>query len=221
MVIKDLLNSWRVQQRRVLYIVNNCLNQDWWRNKLSFTFRLFEAKAYVTKNLYWPMRNLDSDEFYWPLTPDPKAHWSVYATDSSVEMEGYSCTAGQKRALDDAPQISPPFKRQLRFEENPKENLSSRRKAQLLPIKTFLQRSPDTFPIPAHITKSSASKPRDSLEAEKGTCTLSVTQLRTIREVESSCAESFRYTAGRTSSPPQLPSALHWLNAHLTLIFET
>ena len=118
------------------------------------------------------MRSHQSGEFFWPLTPDPMAHWSVYSSDSSGELEGYSMTAGQKRASDEEPKISSSFKRKLRFEAEPDEKNPSSRKDPLPPIKTFLQRSPDTFPIPTYIANPSVSKPFDPLAAAaKGTCT--------------------------------------------------
>ena len=66
------------------------------------------------------MRNPESGEFIWQLIPDLTAYWSVYAADSSGEMEGYVTTAGHKRALDEVP-----FKRQLRFEAEPSGKHSS------------------------------------------------------------------------------------------------
>ena len=86
-------------------------------------------------------------------------------------MEGYSTTAGQNRALGKEPPISSSLQRQLRFEAEPIDKNPSRRKDPLPPIKTFLQRSPDTFQITTHITIPAASKPCDPLAAEKGTCT--------------------------------------------------
>ena len=88
-------------------------------------------------------------------------------------------TAEQKRASDEEPKISSSFKRKLRFEAEPDEKNPSSRQDPLPPIKTFLQRLPDTlqrlpdtFPIPTHITNPSASKPFDPLAAAaKGTCT--------------------------------------------------
>ena len=129
---------------------------------------MLEAKAYVSKNLYWPMRSHQSGEFFWALTPDPMAHWSVYSSDMSGEMVAvYSPTAGVNRTLEEATPISISFKRQLRFEDEPSEKLPSKRQDQLPPIKAFLQRTPDTFPIPTHITNPSASKPCDPLEQRK------------------------------------------------------
>ena len=146
-------------QRRVLYIANNCPQHDSWKHEISFELRLLEAKIYVTHNLHWPMRNPATGEFFWPLKPDLEEHWSVYATDSSGELEGSTTTEALTRALDKAPATGAPCKRQLRFVDGPSEKIASRRQVSLPPIKTFLERSSDTYPIPTHITTSSATKP--------------------------------------------------------------
>ena len=105
------------------------------------------------------MQNPATGEFYWPLKPDPEAHWSVYVTDSSGELDGSTTTNAKKRALDEAPATNAPCKRQLRFVDGPSEKIASRRQVNLPPIKTFLERSADTYPIHTHITTSSATKP--------------------------------------------------------------
>ena len=107
------------------------------------------------------MRSQKSREFLWPLSPDLMTHWSVYYSDSSGKLEGHSLTDGLKRASDEKTETD--------------EKTSSSNKESLPPIKTFLQRLPDTFPIPTHITNLNTSKSANSLtataEAAKGTCT--------------------------------------------------
>ena len=68
----------------IQYIANNCEPEKRWKNALTYSLRLLDIKALVTKNLYWPMQNQESREYLWPLIPNSKAHWSVYATDSSA-----------------------------------------------------------------------------------------------------------------------------------------
>ena len=86
------------------------------------------------------MRNPATGELFWPLKPDPEAHWSVYATDSSGELEGSATTESQKRALNEAQATGSPFKRQLRFVDAPIEKIATRRQVNRPPIKTFLER---------------------------------------------------------------------------------
>ena len=153
-------------QRRVLYIANNCPKEDKWKHVILYPMRLLEAKTYVTKYRDWPMRNAESGKFYWPLTPGPKMHWSVHSSET-----GYASTTASKRASEAAPPLSSPFKRQLQAEEEPSEKLASKRNIKLPPIKSFFQRTPNTFPIPTHISNLSASNQRDPIASDSGTCT--------------------------------------------------
>ena len=158
-------------QRRVLYIANNCPKGDKWKHVISYPLRLLEAKTYVTKYLEWPMRNAEMGEFYWPLTPGPQVRCTVYSFDSTGEIEGYALTTVSKSSTKDAPPIKTLFKRQLQVEEEPIEMLASKRNIKLPPIKSFFQRSPDTFPIPTHLSNLSASNLRDPTASDSGTCT--------------------------------------------------